>query len=127
MIRVSAEKNGVAAVFSVNIHRTAYFFADRDYQLTEDGKRKRIFHFVRPHIRSDGSTVKAHFRGERSFDWAGYRITITVPGRDHLNIEDLDVGAIDSYWAEKDVKYLQMPELGKKLKGWMADGRGRRA
>jgi hypothetical protein len=127
MIRVSAEKGGVAAVFSVNIHRTAYFFADRDYQLTEDGKRKRIFHFVRPHVRVDGSTVKAHFRGEREFDWAGYHITITVPGRDHLHIEDLDVGAIDSYWAEKDVKYVQMPELGKKLKGWMTDGRGRQA
>ena len=127
MIKVTAEKGGVAAVFSVNVHRTAYFFQDRDYHLTEGGTRKKIFHFVRPHVRSDGVTVKAHFRGERSFDWAGYKINITVPGRDHFVTDEFNVGASDAYWLDKDVKHVTMPELGKKLKGWMNEGVGGRS
>ena len=127
MIRVTAVKDGMTAVFSVNIHRTAYFFQDRDIELTDDGKRKRIFHFVRPHTRHDGSTVKAHFRGENEFNWAGYQIRITVPGRDHLDIAELDLGTIDMYWAEKGKKYLSTPQLGKKLKTWMDEGYGKRA
>jgi len=127
MTRVAATKDGMTAVFSVNIHRTAYFFQDRDVALGEDGKRKRIFHFVRPHTRSDGSTVKAHFRGEREFSWAGYGIKITIPGRDHLDFNDIDIGTTDEYWWDKKEKYLDMPALGKKLKGWMDEGKGKRA
>jgi hypothetical protein len=126
MIRVMAEKSGTAAVFSVNAHRTAYFFQDRDYHLTEAGVRKRIFHFVRPHVRSDGVAVKAHFRGEREFNWAGYKITITVPGRDHFIVDEFNVGASDEYWLDKNAKYLTMPQVGKKLRGWMDQGVGAR-
>ncbi len=128
MTRVAATKGDVTAVFSVNIHRTAYFFQDRDITLGEDGKRRRIFHFVRPHTRVDGSTVKAHFRGEREFSWAGYDVKITIPGRDHFELTDLDIGSDDEYWLNKKdgKKYLDMPQLGKKLKGWMDEGKGAR-
>jgi hypothetical protein len=128
MTRVAATKDNVTAVFSVNIHRTGYFFQDRDVTLTGDGTRRRIFHWVRPHVRSDGTEVKAHFRGEREFAWAGYNIKITIPGRDHFDLADLDIGGDDEYWIDdwKTKKYLDMPQLGKKLKGWMDEGRGKR-
>lgn len=92
----------------------------------EAGVRKRIFHFVRPHVRSDGVAVKAHFRGEREFNWAGYKITITVPGRDHFIVDEFNVGASDEYWLDKNAKYLTMPQVGKKLRGWMDQGVGAR-
>lgn len=117
MTRVSAFKDGVAATFSINIHRSSYFFQDRDVTVTASGSRKRIFHFVRPHVRSDGTEVKAHFRGEREFMWAGYKILITIPGRDHAHIADMDVGAVDQHFQEKGVKYLDMPQVGKRLRG----------
>jgi hypothetical protein len=129
MTRITATKDDMAAVFSVNIHRTAYFFQDRDIHLNDEGSRKRIFHFVRPHVRADGAVVKAHFRGENEFDWAGYHIKITIPGRDHFLPGEFNVGSSDDYWRDpKDkAKYLYAPELGKKLKGWMNEGRGGRA
>jgi hypothetical protein len=127
MTRVAATRGAETAVFSVNIRRTSYFFQDRDVTVGEDGSRKRIFHFVRPHVRADGTEVKAHFRGEREFSWAGYDIKITVPGRDHFDLADMDLGAEDEYWWEGNPKkMLGMPELGKKLKGWMNEGRGAR-
>jgi hypothetical protein len=128
MTRITAtNSDGLAAVFSVNIHRTAYFFQDRDIHLNEEGSRKRIFHFVRPHVRSDGSVVKAHFRGENEFEWAGYRIRITIPGKDHFLLGEFNVGTTDEYWRDPDDKdeWLHQPELGKKLKGWMDQGLGK--
>ena len=127
MVRVAASKGDATAIFSVNIHRTGYFFQDRDIQLNEEGSRKRIFHYVRPHVRSDGTAVKGHFRGDKEFTWAGYDVKITIPGRDHLDIADFDVGCDDEYWQDKNVKYLDMPELGKMVKGWMDKGVGAKA
>jgi len=128
MTRITAtNKVGTAAVFGVNIHRTSYFFQDRDIHLNAEGSRKRIFHFVRPHVRSDGSVVKAHFRGEKEFDWAGYHIKITIPGKDHFMLGEFDVGSSDEYWRDPKDKsvWLHQPELGKKLKGWMDQGLGK--
>lgn len=124
MTRVTATKGDIAAVFGVNIHRTAYFFQDRDVTLTEHGERKRIFHFVRPHVRSNGEEVRAHFRGLREFSWAGYEIRITVPGRDHVDIADVNFGAEDAYWEEEGVKYVSMSQLGKDLKALMRRQKG---
>lgn len=88
MIRVSVkDKNGLAAVFSVDVKRTPYFFKDRDA-----GEGGRIFHIVRPHMRRKASglaPVKMHFRGLRDFNWNGYRVHITVPGRHHKSLNDL--------------------------------------
>lgn len=124
MTRVTATKDGTAAVFGVNVRRTSYFFQDRDITVDENGERKRIFHFVRPHVRHNGAEVKAHFRGQRKFNWAGYEIEITVPGLDHLDIGDIDVGAEDSYWQEEGVKYVDMATLGKDLKELMHRKKG---
>jgi hypothetical protein len=92
MIRVAVQKRNLVATFGVEIKRTSYFFQDRDVVLTSSGRKKRIFHIVRPHIRKSGEAVPMHFRGLREFDWAGYRVSITVPGRDHFFFSDFDVG-----------------------------------
>ena len=77
MVRIAVTKDGMTAVFAVNIRRTAYFFQDRDIQVTNGGTRKPVFHVVRPHVRSDGVAVKMHFRGARDFTWAGYNVHIS--------------------------------------------------
>lgn len=124
MIRVAVTRGDMTAVFGVAVHRTAYFFQDRDYELNEHGTRKRIFHVVRPHIRADGSVVKMHFRGARTFHWAGYEVEITVPGLDHFIINEFNEGTVDSYWLEKGQKYLTEPQFGKWLKDQMHQGLG---
>ena len=83
--QVRAERNGTSVAFNVALGRTPQFFKDRETEVTTDGKRKRIFHAVKEHARvgADGktSTVKAHYRGERSFMWKGENITITPAER----------------------------------------------
>jgi len=93
-----AAKDNLIAVFGVDIKRVPFFFRDREHVFdAKTGKKKRIFHIVRPHPRVTSSTgVKMHFRGLRKFAWNGYGISITVPGRDHENFYELDLPAIDS-------------------------------
>ena len=122
MVRIAATKGDMTAVFSVNIHRMGYFFQDRDIHLNESGSRKRIFHIVRAHTRKDGSVVPFHFRGERDFSWAGYQISISIPGRDHININDINIGAADDYWVENRKKYLGNEQFGKKLSDMIKEG-----
>lgn len=83
-VRVEVTKGELTAVFGISPSRTSYFFQDRDIILAPNGCKRRIFHFVRPHIRKDGSAVRAHFRGLREFTWANYKVKITVPGLDHF-------------------------------------------
>lgn len=94
-IRVSVTKNDVEAVFFIDMKRSAYFFADRD----GPRGRKKIFHIVRAHKRSLRSGkdifVKFHFRGERSFDWNGYQVHVTVPGLHHMDLTELEIASLD--------------------------------
>ena len=115
MVRVAASKGDMTAVFGVNVRRMSYFFQDRDIHLTEHGGRKKVFHMVRPHTRKDGTAIKAHFRGEREFTWAGYNISITIPGRDHFMLDEFNVGVIDQHWFEKGEKYVDEAEVGRRL------------
>ena len=110
MTRISASKGELTATFALNIIRTPYFFSDRDIA---DARRRKIFHIVRTHTRQlatgKTSNVRTHFRGEREFDWNGYKILITVPGWHHVNLnyefniksdlhepERIDKGVLDS-------------------------------
>jgi hypothetical protein len=99
MIRVEVSRGGLVGVFGVDIVRTPYFFKDRDVTVGPTGYRKKIFHIVRPHRRESRtgreSFVRLHFRGERSFNWNGYQVGITVPGKHHANLADFNVGMWD--------------------------------
>lgn len=88
-IVVHVEK-GVRAAFGIELPSAKSFFRDRDKTeatTAKDGKRKRIFHSVREHLRkveSRDSTVRAHYRGTRRFDWKGYGIRIVLPENSQL-------------------------------------------
>ena len=127
MIRVAVTKNHLTAVFGISPKRTSYFFQDRDITLNVNGRKQRIFHIVRPHKRvtKTGETdVHMHFRGLKEFDWAGYNVTITVPGRDHFMLSEYDVGCIDSSWKEPGVKYQDQTHIGKMLVNRIRGGLG---
>ena len=127
MLRIEVHKGDLTAVFGLDEHRIGYFFQDRDYDLTKTGHRKRIFHMVRAHERKDGHVVRFHFRGEREFEWAGYHVKISVPGRDYEPVVYFDPGAIDDYWIEpKDQKqYIDEPKMGEHMVQWMNQGVGK--
>jgi hypothetical protein len=80
--------------------------------VNENGRRKRIFHIVRPHVRADGRAVKMHFRGMRDFAWNGYRIVVTVPGLHHAELSELNRGMIDGQVHEG----YTMPQSGELLR-----------
>jgi len=86
-------RDGLCASFALDMKRSAYFFKDRDVVLTAQGKRARVFHVVRPHIRhlQDGRELplKMHFRGLRKFPWGEYQVHITVPGLHHSPLIEL--------------------------------------
>src|SRR5262245_48076553 len=94
-----------AATFAVDMKRMAYFFKDRDLVLTEKGTRARIFHVVRPHQRTLKSgkvlDLKMHFRGLRTFPWAGYRVHLTIPGLHHDPLFTFTAALMDREAAEK--------------------------
>lgn len=115
MIRVTARKNGIAATFGVDVTRTPYFFADRDETVSQTGSKQRIFHIVRPHVRANGRGVRLHFRGLRRFTWNGYDIHITVPGLEHLDLTEFDVGAYDEHWEDPAAPGIASSELAARL------------
>lgn len=78
-VEVRAVKGSIAARFNISGVDTARLFQDRER--TSD-KKTRIFHAVRPYVKKSGAMVKLHFKGERKFNWNGYDILITVPGKD---------------------------------------------
>lgn len=94
-IRVNITQGDVIANFAIDFKRSAYFFRDREATaFARDGKRKRIFHIVRPHPRhlkeQDKDTfVHMHFRGLRDFTWNGYPVHVTVPGWHHTDLIEM--------------------------------------
>lgn len=76
---VGVRRDGHRVVFGIDKRHTAGYFADRDTVVNVEGKPRKIIHFVREHERINGSTVKAHVRGLREFDWKGYHCVVTAP------------------------------------------------
>lgn len=105
MVQVKARKGGITATFNVDIIRTPYFFRDRGVTVGEEGKKKPVFHIVKTHLRAIGPgrqvPVRTHFRGERSFAWNGYQISISVPGWHHLSLAELDLGLVEEETADR--------------------------
>jgi hypothetical protein len=122
MLRVEITKDDMHAIFGISPRRMAYFFQDRDIVLTAKGRKRRVFHFVRPHIRKDGAAVHAHFRGLKEFHWASYDVRITVPGRDHMLLSEFDVPVEFDPIKKKGQKYLTEGQTAKWLAQQMKDG-----
>ena len=121
MLRIEVSKGDLTAVFGLNHKRIAYFFQDRDIVLNDAGRKKRIFHMVRPHMRKDGTQVPTQFRGMREFTWAGYKVYISVPGRDHFVPLEFNVPALWNI-GRKRKGTISEAELGKELREKMHRG-----
>ncbi len=91
--RIIAERRGVCASFRIGINNAPTFFKDRDLYVNENGRRKKVFHYVGEHKRmtmgGTESTVRAHFRGQRKFLWNEYHIVIAVEEYHHASLSDL--------------------------------------
>jgi hypothetical protein len=97
-IVVRVKHDGCVAAFGIELLRAPRFFRDREATaLARDGRRKRIFHFVRRHARqvaADRQTfVREHYRGIRTFDWNGYGIHIVLPA--NAPVYGLDIQTYD--------------------------------
>jgi hypothetical protein len=122
--RVSVTKGDMTAIFGVDPRRMGYFFKDRDLTFDENGVRKRVLHQVAAHMRKDGAAVRMHFRGEREFTWAGYKVLVTIPGRDHLPLETFNVGVWDQERMAKGRDAIGAKEVGAYLADVVAGGYG---
>lgn len=99
-VQVNIRRDGLAAVFCVDLLRTPYFFKDRDCEVDDNGKRRKIFHIVRTHQRTlrNGSKqwVKSHFRGMRRFMWKGFDVLIVMPGKHGDSLEEFTEHGFDN-------------------------------
>ena len=124
MVRIEVSKENLTAVFGVEIKRMSYFFKDRDITVNINGRRHPIFHIVRPHERVTKHGIKyvpMHFRGLKKFTWAGHGVSITVPGRDHFPLPEMNVGAYDARHPIKE-KSLDMDQFADKVRSWIDEG-----
>ena len=108
---VGVRKDGHRVTFSIAPEHTSAYFADRDTVVNVDGKPKKIIHFVREHQRANGSTVKAHVRGLREFDWKGYHCCVTAPKLNGsifttVNLDPVLVDANDESCAVIDIEQM---------------------
>lgn len=97
-VQVRVARDGLYALFNVDMLRTPYFFKDRDKTVTVNGTTKKIFHITRAHRRITAggreTYVRSHFRGERRFTWNNYRVTISMPSLHHSIFQRFDGRAI---------------------------------
>ena len=124
MIRITATKGKLTAAFGVDIKRTSYFFRDRRSRAQFRGSTTHIFHIVRPHVRKNGKAVPMHFRGLREFEWAGHKIKISVPGRDHFHLTEWDVGSIPESMVKDKKSVLFTGQVADRLNRRMNEGLG---
>lgn len=94
-LQVTISKGPTIARFGIPIQNAKEFFADREPDLTDTGRRKSIMHLRMPHYRliKDGRIIRVgeHLRGERTFTWRGYEISVGAPGIHYPAPEGLDI------------------------------------
>lgn len=94
-ILVRATLGTLTASWTIDRRDAKRFFRKRD----RDGEtRKRILHYVAPFdrvVNSREQHVREHYRGERSFDWMGYKIAISGLGFHHGDYFDAPIDTFD--------------------------------
>lgn len=110
--QVRVAKAGRYAVFNIDERAGPTFFADRDVQVNENGRTKRIFHYVAGYQKTDGVVVRAHTKGLREFEWNGYSVHIGKPDFDFANIDRMTAPAEIADADEPQERRLTMAEMG---------------
>jgi hypothetical protein len=126
VVRVAVHKKDLTATFGVEVRRMAHFFKDRDVAVTMKGRRRPVLRMVRAHVRKNGTAVKTYFSGMKRFTWAGYNVEITVPGKDHFFLPEVDIGAEQRSGKRRadERKMVDNKEFGKILVEQMKRGAG---
>jgi hypothetical protein len=97
-VHIVIRKGQVTARIGLPITAVKNFFADRDRP--EEGRLKPLLHLMMPHRRymADGRIIPVgeHLRGERIFDWRGYRVNVGVPGVHYPSLEGIKAGLYTS-------------------------------
>ncbi len=124
-VRVAVSKGRQTAIFTIDMLRSPYFFSDREPVII-NGVQKRIFHYVKPHTRTypNGTTtkIKSHFRGLSKFDWLGYKVSITVPGKTALDILTFDPAAYNAEDVGGLPGFINERQLAKELAPHVNEG-----
>ena len=120
---VGVRKDGNRATFSIAPEHTAAYFADRNTVVNANGKPKKIIHFVRPHTRSTGASVKAHVRGVREFDWKGYHCAVTAPKLNGAIFTQCELAPVLLEKEELNEDFMETVEFAIKLAD-AEDGKG---
>lgn len=97
-ILVRAKRGTMVASWTIDKRDAKRFFAKRSTGLASDGKRKRVLHYVGDFTRRVGESVqsvRAHYRGERSFDWEGNLIEISGLGFHHKDFFASNIAAFE--------------------------------
>ena len=90
--KVSVRKDKRRATFLIHKEQTKHFFKDRGVTTTtKTGQKKRIIHYVSPHLRLVGgkkSHIEGHVRGLRTFEWQGYACAVTAPDHHKFSTDE---------------------------------------
>ena len=118
--QVSTRKKGGRVTFCVPAGDQVRFFKDRDKTaIANDGKRKRIVHYVNAHDRqtpTKTTTVMEHLRGVRKFTWNGYSVSVLVP-KFHIEGYSFPLGPVsaDKIPREERKHYLSAKQVSEML------------
>lgn len=119
MWSTTVEKDDIRANFYVDTKDTKYYFKDRDKSFTENGATKKIIHFVEDHERVIDSKriyIKAHIRGQDTFNWNGYKCKVLSPKFHGIEHTQFDVSAVSLLPGEKlTPKFVSLEELANQL------------
>jgi hypothetical protein len=115
----TVEKDDIRANFYVDTKDTKYYFKDRDKSFTENGATKKIIHFVEDHERViDGKRIyiKAHIRGQDTFNWNGYKCKVLSPKFHGIEHTQFDAASVSFLPGEKlTPKFVSLEELANQL------------
>lgn len=114
MWNVIVKKNGVRMTFCIDTRDTKHYFKERELVTTKTGARKKIIHFVEEHNRKTtrGETmVREHIRGERQFNWKGYRCNVKAPRFPGITMDSFTVEGTQLDPCESSKGYINADKL----------------
>jgi hypothetical protein len=107
-VRVRATRGRHSLAFAIDVGSVPKFFDDREPVFDARGRRRSIFRIVRPHVRVRNGKripIKMHAAGLRDFDWNGWHIHISVPGLDHVSIEQMNISLVDEEQERREGRF----------------------
>lgn len=112
---VGIRKDGHRVTFSIAPEHTSAYFADREMVVNVEGKPRKIVHYVRPHVRSNGQEVKEHIRGLRHFNWKGYECSVIAPGLKGRVLTEFPLPPVEVDKQYDEKQFIQRQQAAERL------------